>query len=241
MMQPMLVDTSAVREALKKGVQFWEQDGEEFRLGPDIRIHNGWRKDYTDDDLRLPRPSENASDSELDAWIAEDDHQYHESIWRYHKVMMYGSPAEVALYIFMVCGGVELTPEYLEATVEIDGVQYHRHPNGGGLVHPDATVHPTAYIGPRSQVHSRATVHARALIDDATVGAGAVVGELAELGRSVKLEYKAIVGYQTTVGVGTVIMERADTGINSVIDDHLDIGERVTILDESIICHDVWR
>ena len=47
---------------------------------------------------------------------------------------------------------------YSEAVLEIDGVKYHHHPNGGGLVAETAEVAPTAYVGLFARVCAYAKV-----------------------------------------------------------------------------------
>jgi hypothetical protein len=53
----------------------------------------------------------------------------------------------------------------------IDGVVYHRHPNGGGLVAETASVAPTAFVGYDARVGGDARV-----CGNARVGDGALVG-----------------------------------------------------------------
>ena len=65
-----------------------------------------------------------------------------------------------------------------ESVLEIDGVRYHHHPNGGGLVADGAQVDPSASVDLQCIVQGRATIGARArLTGRITVSAGARVNE----------------------------------------------------------------
>lgn len=51
-----------------------------------------------------------------------------------------------------------------EMKIEIDGVEYHRHENGGGLVAATATVHASDFVGFFAQVSDNAKVRGNAQV-----------------------------------------------------------------------------
>ena len=53
--------------------------------------------------------------------------------------------------------------------LEIDGVKYHLHPNGGGLVAETAEVAETAFVSPAALVQGQAKILDQARIDGASV------------------------------------------------------------------------
>lgn len=68
------------------------------------------------------------------------------------------------------------TPPIAAAELVVDGVKYHRHPNGGGLVTETAFVAPTAFVGPFALVKDKARVLNNAqILDRAIIEEHAVV------------------------------------------------------------------
>ena len=64
----------------------------------------------------------------------------------------------------------DLTPEFLEQTMIMNGVKYHRHPNGGGWVSEKAQVDDTVWVGAFAVIHNgvvkdQAIIHDRAVVD----------------------------------------------------------------------------
>ncbi len=83
--------------------------------------------------------------------------------------------------------------------VEINGVQYRHHPNGGGLVAVTAKVAGTAQIDLSSMVKDHAEIGSYAKIEDgATICDHAVIEDAAEV-------YQATIGANVTVPQGTIV------------------------------------
>ena len=83
--------------------------------------------------------------------------------------------------------------------VEINGVQYRHHPNGGGLVAVTATVAKTAKIDLSSIVKDHAEVGSYAKINEGSVICDhAVIGDAAEI-------HQATIGGNVMVPQGTVV------------------------------------
>ncbi len=66
--------------------------------------------------------------------------------------------------------------------LEIDGVRYHHHPNGGGLVAETAQVADTVYVGPCSKVCGHCKVS-----DDVIVFGNAWISDKAEVSGSAQI------------------------------------------------------
>src|SRR3989338_7474305 len=100
-----------------------------------------------------------------------------------------------------------------ETIVEIHGVKYHRHENGGGLVAETATVDPTEYVGPNAWVHDRAQVLDLVRIEDkaevrgntrvtarAKVCGSSIVDDTAQIGGSVEIHNLIVRGDTQLLG-----------------------------------------
>ena len=83
---------------------------------------------------------------------------------------------------------------------EVNGVKYHRHPNGGGLVAETARVAETAYVGPFALVKDKAQVLDEARIEDrAVISEKAVIREKAQVSGSALVCDSALVYGSTRV------------------------------------------
>ena len=94
----------------------------------------------------------------------------------------------------------EQMPQHKEADLVVDGIRYHRHPNGGGLVAETARVAETAYVGPFALVKDKAQVLDEARIEDrAVISEKAVIREKAQVSGSALVCDSALVYGSTRV------------------------------------------
>lgn len=105
-------------------------------------------------------------------------------------------------------------------------VRYVRHPNGGGLVSPDAQVHDsvvvasTAYVEAGARVGERSRIGAGSWLDhDVVVGTGVVVAGKVHLGPRTRVEDESWIGTGARVGADVTVARGARVPPDAVVRD----------------------
>lgn len=111
---------------------------------------------------------------------------------------------------------------FTDAAVEIDGVKYRHHQNGGGLVAETATVDPTAFVGAQARVSGHAQVLDAARIEDcahvsgnarvtvrAKVCGTSIVSDQAQISGSIEIHDLAVRGDTQLSGTEIVYWPRS--------------------------------
>jgi UDP-3-O-[3-hydroxymyristoyl] glucosamine N-acyltransferase len=112
--------------------------------------------------------------------------------------------------------------------VEIDGIKYHHHPNGGGMVAEHAQVADTVYVGPFAKICGKCKLSGEAFIfgnawifDKAEVsGRAEVFGNAKVFGKAKVTGDAKVYGFSSVYGDAVVsgtaeVCEKAEVGGNT--------------------------
>ena len=107
--------------------------------------------------------------------------------------------------------------------IEIDGVKYHHHSNGGGLVAETAYVAPTVEVGPRAMVAGKAQISDKvhildlSLVDgNANLSGGVIVEDFVHIGSNANVSGGVYVNGRSNVIGGNISGYTAITGSATV-------------------------
>lgn len=130
--------------------------------------------------------------------------------------------------------------------VEIDGVKYHHHPNGGGMVSEQAQVADTVYVGPFAKICGHCKLSGEAFVfgnawifDKAEVSGSAEIFGNARVFGNAKITGDAkVYGFSVVYGDAVVsgvaeVSEKAEVGGNARIN-NARIGGESKILGEAV-------